>query len=101
LSAQSQSAARLQPQLGGTAIIIIRTTIITTVITHTTDISTPITPIITTIIIGTAGTAGISAGGRLNSKAASVVPTASGFAFVPHTRALFFSCAANVGRRSG
>jgi hypothetical protein len=61
LSAQSQSAARLQPQLGGTAIIIIRTTIITTVITHTTDISTHITPTTTTIIIGTAG---ISAGGR-------------------------------------
>jgi len=64
LSAQSQSAARLQPQLGGTAIIIIRTTIITTVITHTTDISTPITPIISTIISGIAGTTGISAGGR-------------------------------------
>jgi hypothetical protein len=66
LSAQSQSAARLQPQLG--TVIIIGTPIIT-VITPTTDISTtvistPIIPtIIITIIIGTAGTAGISVGG--------------------------------------
>jgi hypothetical protein len=60
LSALSPSAARLQPQLGGTAIIIIRTTIIITVITPTTDMSTPI-PLITTTIIGTAGITGINA----------------------------------------
>jgi hypothetical protein len=57
-SAQSQSAARFQPQLG-TAIIIIITTIITTVTTPTiTVITTPITPttiIVTTIITGTTG----------------------------------------------
>jgi hypothetical protein len=71
LSAQSQSAAPLQPQLG-TAII--RTITIITAITRTTVISTPIThiTIITIIIIGTAGTTGISAGRWHNSKAASM-----------------------------
>jgi hypothetical protein len=60
LSAQSQSAARFQPQLG-TAIIIV-TTIITTVTTPTITVTTtPITP--TTIIVTTisTGTTGISA----------------------------------------
>jgi uncharacterized membrane protein YkvI len=53
LSAQSQSAAQLQRQLG-TAIIIIGTTIITmvtTIIPTITGITTPITPTIIIIII--------------------------------------------------
>jgi hypothetical protein len=53
LSAQSQSAARLQPQLG--TAITIGTTIITMVITTITVITTPITPITIIIITGTTG----------------------------------------------
>jgi hypothetical protein len=61
-SAQSQSVARLQPQLG-TAIIIVTTIITmgTTIIATITGITTPITPTTIAIITIITGTAGISA----------------------------------------